>query len=220
VRPRPLRYEDSNLSVKAAFPCYSFYRRRLGNNPFTSHGSRTVQSSHLLPAATPPIRYFDQRAGTCLTLQGGLLHKVTVASDSSGLSYMSPKGRRFVPCDRSAEIAGAHVILEDRDRETTLEVPLPQGSLERSGEPVAMSPVDWRSVFVQGVPAIPPADAYGAVLLYPEDESEIGEWAAQPSWPITYKILESRIGKSARSFACRARAHRQWRCRGCDLHHV
>jgi hypothetical protein len=40
--------------------------------------------------------------------------------------------------------------------------------------------VDWRSVFVQGVPTIPPAEAYGAVLLYPENESEIGECAAQP----------------------------------------
>jgi hypothetical protein len=73
-----------------------------------------------------------------------------------------------------------HVILKDRDRETTLAVTLPQGSLEQSSEPVAMSPVDWRSVFVQGVPLIPPADAYGARLLYPEDESEIGECAAQP----------------------------------------
>jgi hypothetical protein len=43
-----------------------------------------------------------------------------------------------------------------------------------------MSPVDWRSVFVQGVPPILPADAYGARLFYPEDESEIGECAAQP----------------------------------------
>jgi hypothetical protein len=133
-----------------------------------------------LPASTPPVRYFDQRAGACLTFKGGLLHKVTVASDSSGLSYMSPKGRRFVPCDRSADIVGTHVLLKDRDRETTLAVSLPQGSLEQAGEPVAMSPVDWRSVFVQGVPAILPADAYGAVLLYPEDESEIGECAAQP----------------------------------------
>jgi len=71
-------------------------------------------------------------------------------------------------------------MLKDRDRETTLAVTLPHGSLEQSGEPVAMSPVDWRSVFVRGVPSIPPADAYGAVLLYPEDESEIGECAAQP----------------------------------------
>ena len=72
------------------------------------------------------------------------------------------------------------MVLRDRDRETTLAVPLPQGSLEQSGEPVAMSPVDWRSVFVQGVPSTPPADAYGAVLLYPDDESEIGECEAQP----------------------------------------
>jgi len=61
-----------------------------------------------------------------------------------------------------------------------LSVTLPQGCQEQSGAPVPMSPVDWRSVFVQGVPLISPADAYGAVLLYPEDESEIGECAAQP----------------------------------------
>jgi hypothetical protein len=133
-----------------------------------------------LPAGTPPIRYFDERAGACLTLQDGVLRKVTVASDSAGLPYISPKGHRFVPCDRSAEIAGAHVILKDRDRETALAVTLPQERLEQSGEPVAMSPVDWRSVFVQGVPHIPPADAYGAVLLYPDDESEIDECSAQP----------------------------------------
>ena len=88
------------------------------------------RSNHVtwLPAGTPPTRYFDEHAGVCLTLQGGVLRKVTVASDSSGLSYISPKGRRSVPCDRSAEIAGAHVILKDRDRETTLTVTLPQGS--------------------------------------------------------------------------------------------
>jgi hypothetical protein len=77
-------------------------------------------------------------------------------------------------------MAGAHIILKDRDRETTLAVTLPQGSLEQSGESVDMSPVDWRSVFARGIPLIAPADAYGAVLLYPEDESEIGECAAQP----------------------------------------
>ena len=183
--PRPLRYRGiPTYPSEAAFRLFSSFftpQAPEGSDPFTLF-MNPERSNHVtwLPAGTPPIRYFDQRAGACLTLQGGLLHKVTVASDSSGLSYMSPKGRRFVPCDRSAEIAGAHVILKDRDRETTLAVTLPQGSLEQSGEPVAMSPVDWRSVFVQGVPLIPPADAYGAVLLYPEDESEIGECAAQP----------------------------------------
>jgi hypothetical protein len=183
--PRPLRYRGiPTYPSKSAFRLFSSFftpQASGGRNPFTLF--MNPERSHQviwLPAATPPIRYFDQRMGACLTLQGNLLHKVTVASDSSGLSYMSPKGRRFVPCDRSAETIGMHVVLKDRDRETTLAVTLPQGSLEQSCESVAMSPVDWRSVFVQGIPLIPPADAYGAVLLYPEDESEIGECAAQP----------------------------------------
>jgi len=182
---RPLRYRGiPTYPSEAAFRLFSsfFTPQAPGvSNPFTLF--MNPERSHQvlwLPASTPPVRYFDQRAGACLTLQGGVLQKVTVASDSSGLSYTTPKGRRFVPCDRSAEMAGGHVILKDRDRETTLAMTLPQGSLEQSGEPVAMSPVDWRSVFVQGVPPIPPGDAYGAVLLYPEDESEIGECSAQP----------------------------------------
>jgi hypothetical protein len=183
--PRPLRYRGiPPYPSEAAFRLFSSFftpQGPGGSNPLTLF--MNPERSHQviwLPVDAPPIRYFDQRAGACLTLQGGLLHKVTVAADSSGLSYMSPKGRRFVPCDRSAEIAGGHVILKDRDRETTLAVTLPQGSLEQSGESMAMSPVDWRSVYVQGVPPISPADAYGARLLYPEDESEIGECAAQP----------------------------------------
>ncbi|MEK7237017.1 MAG: hypothetical protein AAB242_10365 [Nitrospirota bacterium] len=183
--PRPLRYRGiPTYPSEAAFRLFSSFftpQASGGNNPFTLF-MKPERSNQViwLPAGTPPIRYFDQRAGACLTLQGGLLHKVTVSSDSSGLSYLSQKGRRFVPCDRSAEIAEGKVVLKDRDREMTLAVTLPQGSQEQSGAPVAMSPVDWRSVFVQGVPAIPPLKAYGAVLLYPEDESEIDEHAAQP----------------------------------------
>ena len=183
--PRPLQYRGiPTYPSEAAFRLFSsFFTPQApgGNSPFTlfMNPERSNQVSWL-PAGTLPIRFFDQRAGACLTFQGRMLHKVTVASDSSGLSYMNPRGRRYVPCDRSAEIAGAQVVLKDRDRKTLLAVPLPPGSLERSGEPVAISPVDWRSVFVQGVPAIPPANAYGAVLLYPEDDSEIGECAAQP----------------------------------------
>lgn len=183
--PCPLRYRGiPTYPSEAAFRLFSsFFSPQVsgGNDPFALF--MNPERSHQvmwLPADTPPVRYFDERAGACLTFQGRLLHKVTVASDSSGLSYLSSKGRRVAPCDRHAEIVGAHVILTDRDRETTLTVTLPKGSLEQSGESVAMSPVDWRSVFVHGVPPIPPVDAYGAVLLYPDDESEIGECSAQP----------------------------------------
>lgn len=183
--PRPLQYRGiPTYPSEAAFRLFSTFftpQAPVGSNPFTLFMNPERSNQVIwLPADTPPIRYFDQRAGGCLTLQGGKLHKVTVASDSAGLSYMSPKGRRFPPCDRSAEIAGGQVILKDRDRLTTLAVTLPLESQESSGEPLAMSPADWRSIFVQGVPLISPADAYGAVLLYPEDESEIGECAAQP----------------------------------------
>ncbi len=183
--PRTLRYRGiPTYPSEAAFRLFSsFFTPQApdGNDPFTLF-MNPERSNCLtwLPAGTPPTRYFDQRVGACLTLQGGVLRKVTVASDSAGLSYMSPKRLRFAPCDRSAKIAGAHVILKDRDRETTLTVRLPQGSLEQSDAAVLISPVDWRSVFVQGVPSIPPADAYGAVLLYQDDESEISECSAQP----------------------------------------
>ncbi len=183
--PRPLRYRGiPTYPSEAAFRLFSSFftpQAPAGSDPFTLFMNPERSNRVLwLPAATVPTRYFDQRAGTCLTFQGGLLHRATVASDSSGLSYVSPQGRRFVPCDRRAEISEGHVVLKDRDHETTLAVTLPQGSLKQSSVPVAMSPVGWRSVFVPGVPPILPADAYGAVLLYPEDNSEIGECSAQP----------------------------------------
>lgn len=183
--PRPLRYRGiPAYPSEAAFRLFSnFFTPQApgGGNPFTLFMNQERSNQIIwLPAGTMPLRYFDRSAGTCMTFQGGLLQKVTVASDSSGLSYVSPKGRRVLPCDRSAEIIGGRVVLKEREHETPLSVTLPQGSREQAGASVAMSPVDWRSVFVQGVPAISPAEAYGAVLLYPEDESEINERAAQP----------------------------------------
>lgn len=183
--PLPLRYRGiPTYPSEAAYRLFSSFFTPQGpgeNDPFTLF--MNPERSHQviwLPAATPPVRYFNQRAGACLTVQNRLLRKVTVASDPSGLSYVGSRSRRFAPCDRSVAIAGGHIILKDRNHETELAVTLPRGSPEQSSEPVAMSPVDWRSVFAQGVPPISPADAYGAVLLYPEDGSEIDECAAQP----------------------------------------
>ncbi|MBP0129370.1 MAG: hypothetical protein ITD35_05760 [Nitrospira sp.] len=183
--PRPLRYRGiPAYPSEAAFRLFSNFftpQASCGTNPFTlfMNQERSNQITWL-PAGMLPVRYFDQSSGACLTLQGGLLYKVTLASDVAGLSYMSAKGRRMLPCDRSAEIAQGQVILKERERQTPLPVTLPHESREGPDASVAMSPVDWRSVFVQGVPVISPAEAYGAVLLYPEDESEINERAAQP----------------------------------------
>ncbi len=183
--PRPLRYRGiPAYPSEAAFRLFSNFftpQASCGTNPFPlfMNQERSNQITWL-PTGILPVRYFDQSSGACLTIQGGLLHKVTLASDVAGLSYMSAKGRRMLPCDRSAEIAQGQVILKERERQTPLPVTLPHESREQPDVSVAISPVDWRSVFVQGVPVISPAEAYGAVLLYPEDESEINERAAQP----------------------------------------
>lgn len=135
---------------------------------------------HPLPA--PPTRYFDRSKGISLTVQGHELQKVTVAEDAAGLPFVNPKGRAFVPCDRSAQAVNGRIVLKDRDAETILPTALPptvnDDPMPSASLPV--SPVDWRSVFAEGMPFITPEQAYGAVLLYPDDVTPIGELAAQP----------------------------------------
>jgi len=134
-----------------------------------------------LPSANPPQRYFDCSTGAALTVQGLELEKLTLADDPTGLPYMNPKRRAFPPCDRSVHVIDKRIVLIDRDRETVLGTALPApvaGDVSPSSPP--LSPVDWRSVFVGGIPHIAPDQAYGAVLLYPEDDASISELAAQP----------------------------------------
>jgi len=134
-----------------------------------------------LPSANPPQRYFDCSTGAALTVQGLELEKLTLADDPTGLPYMNPKRRAFPPCDRSVHVIDKRIVLRDRDRETVLGTALPApvaGDVSPSSPP--LSPVDWRSVFVGGIPHIAPDQAYGAVLLYPEDDASISELAAQP----------------------------------------
>ena len=133
-----------------------------------------------LPAPAPPLRYFDETQRLCLTVQGDVLLKATCADDLMGLSYANPKGRRLAAWDRSAIIVEGRLQLSDRDY--TRDVPLTQELAKvTSAQTVPpASPVDWRSVFVPEVPAVQPAEVFGAVLLYPQDETPVGELAAQP----------------------------------------
>ena len=135
-----------------------------------------------LPSPAPPTRYFDRSEGISLTIQGHELQKVTVAEDAAGLSFVNPKGRAFVPCDRAAQAVNGRIVLKDRETETMLPTSLPP-AVNDDSPPLAslpVSPVDWRSVFAEGMPPITSDQAYGAVLLYPDDETPIGELAAQP----------------------------------------
>lgn len=183
--PLPLRYRGvPTYPSEAAFRLFSSFFTPLGpagGNPMGSFMDQS-RSHHVtwIPSQDPPVRYFDAEQRICLTAQGGSIRKATVAEDSAGLSYVDPRSRRVVPLDRRLQVKGNHLILKDREKETA--VPLWQGiptAPTSSGE-CKDSPVDWRTLFVQEVPPICPAEAFGAVLLYSDDEEEIGELAAQP----------------------------------------
>jgi hypothetical protein len=183
--PRPLRYRGiPTYPSEAAFRLFSSFftpHAPQGSDPLTLFldQARSYQVTWL-PASHPPLRYFDDTQRACLVVQGGILQKVTGADDPTGLPYVNPKGRRVVPCDRSLSIAGDRVVLRDRKRETVLPPNSQLGEMAVNGDRREMSPTDWRSVFVQGMPAIRPAEAFGAVLFYPDDDQPIGELAAQP----------------------------------------
>lgn len=183
--PRPLRYRGiPTYPSEAAFRLFSSFftpHAPPGSDPLTLFMDQTqAHRVTWLPAPHPPLRYFDDMQHACLTVQEGVLQKVTMADDTTGLPYVNPRGRRVIPCDRSLAIVEDRVVLRDREHERVLlpNAPLPRvaGNADRR----EMSPTDWRSVFVQGMPAIRPAEAFGAVPCYPEDDQPIGELAAQP----------------------------------------
>lgn len=183
--PQPLRYRGiPTYPSEAAF-------RLFGNffKPSAKSGSDVLalfmdptraHEVEWLPAPTYPRRYFDVAPGSCVTVRGDRLEKVTVGDDPAGLSYSSPHGRRFVPYDRAADVVDGRVVLRDRDRETIMDAVLPEGVRGQSDMRTTVSSVDWRSLFAKGVPPIAPEEAFGAVLLYPQDETEISELSAQP----------------------------------------
>lgn len=183
--PRALRYRGiPTYPSEAAFRLFSsFFTAQVASGGEALALFMDPARSHQLtwlPAPAPPLRYFDDAQQLCLTVQGDVLLKATCADDLEGLSYVNPKGRRMAAWDRSAVIVDGQLQLKDRDCKK--DVPLTQVLARMTSAPGVppLSPVDWRSVFVPTVPAVHPAEVFGAVLLYPQDETAVGELAAQP----------------------------------------
>jgi hypothetical protein len=134
-----------------------------------------------LPTPDPPQRYFDRARNLCVTVQGGTVQKVTLADDPAGLPFVNAGQRGFAPCSRSLSVKGGQLMLHDGGRATELPLPSSWGVTRDSGAPdVPLLGPGWRDLFEGGSPNVEPRDAYGAVLLYPEDGTEVGEAATQP----------------------------------------
>jgi hypothetical protein len=183
--PLPLRYRGiPTYPSEAAFRLFSafFTPQASGRrDPLSLFMDQTRAHEVVwLPAPSPPVRYFDAAHGCCLTFQDSTLQKVTLADDTTGLPFFNPLGRKASPCDRSVRLNEGKIVLQDRNSERTLPVPMPREAREHPTQREESSPVDWRSLFSDGLPAISAQEAFGAVLLYPEDDREIGELEAQP----------------------------------------
>ncbi|GJL53932.1 MAG: hypothetical protein NPIRA02_10640 [Nitrospirales bacterium] len=133
------------------------------------------------PSPHPPLRYIDSGNTLGVTVSQGKVVKATQSTDSTGLSYFSPKPRGLPPCGRSVTTSDGNLIFQDEAQHFSVPVHDTWG-ISDSSQPQdypATIP-SWRSLFPQGTPHITASEAYSAVLLYPEGNQVIGEQESQP----------------------------------------
>ena len=188
--PRTLQYRGiPTYPSAAAFGLFSNFftaTHQGGENPYTVF--MDPPRSHevdWLPNPHPPVRHVDPRHQICLTVKQGNVLKVTKTDDDSGLSFVPPNQQGFAPCGKRMALDSDHLFLDDH--KTSHEIALQPGwgithQVERraGNQAVVNKENSWEAFFPDGLPAVSPLEAYSAVLLYPEDETPIGDLASQP----------------------------------------
>lgn len=190
--PTPLRYRGiPTYPSESAFRLFSsFFTPQApgGNNPLPIF--MDVARSHeitWLPAANPPLRFFDRSHNLCVTVKGRTVQKSVRLDDPTGLPYLNP-GPGGNPLKRTATVAKRTLVLQDHDTKVELPVDPAWGALQESAPPIpSLAPQrgrkdegDWRALFAGSPPHVTPQEAFSAVLLYPDDDTEISEIASQP----------------------------------------
>jgi hypothetical protein len=184
-QPVPLRYRGiPTYPSEAAYRLFSsFFTPQApgGSNPLPVF--MDVARSHevtWLPVANPPLRFFDPSHNLCVTVKGKAVHKATKLDDPTGLPFLSPSPGSN-PLERTVTVAKGMIVLQDRDAKVELPVNPAWGPLQDSlAEKQPLAPAGWTSLFGNQPPQVTPQKAFSAVLLYPEDDTEISEVASQP----------------------------------------
>lgn len=183
----PLRYRGMpTYPSEAAFGLFSGFftpRSPAGTNPFALFMEQA--RSHEVtwgPSPTPLCRVVDRDAGLCVTTQGGRVTKATRWDDASGLSFMPRDRTGWAANGRAVEMRGATLALVDGGQSQIVAVKPEWNIAAAAGAALSAAPrqSEWRDLFVGGVPPVTPADAFGAVLLYPDDDRAIPSMASQP----------------------------------------
>ncbi|MFQ5992656.1 MAG: hypothetical protein ACE5NA_09500, partial [Nitrospiraceae bacterium] len=170
---------------EAAFRLFSGYfepRMAGGLDPLSVFmDARRAHEVIWLPTSEQPLRYFEPARHLCVTIKGGSIQKVTRDDDPTGLSFVSAPKVGVAPCERTVRMENGLLVMQDRDERIETSVspswgPIRDSITERPGP----CPVDWRAVFGGSFPEVRSPQSFSAVLLYPEDETEISELASQP----------------------------------------
>ena len=211
TEPRPLRYRGiPTYPSEAAFRLFSgFFRPHTpsGQDPFQlfidpSHSHEVTW----LPASEPPRRYFDLSRHLCATIQAGTVQKATLADDPTGLPYVNDETGRGGPYQRRLEVNGGTLKLLDGMMHRDIAIPPSWGRVRETATPREAggtlkfaSGSNWRALFEGHPPPVAPTDAFSAVLLYPDDDREIGELPTQPfAADYVHDLLEDVPALSAR----------------------
>jgi hypothetical protein len=184
--PRALRYRGiPTYPSEAAYRLFSnFFSPQIpgGGDPFPLF--MDPPRSHMvtwLPVSAPPRRHVDATQKLCVTIQGQRILKATCWDDPAGLSYQPFDRCGAAPCERGVAVEQRQLLLVDRGTRRVLPLGHSWGTV--TGPPMvgaARVGIDWTAVFGGAAPVVSPDEAFGAVLLYPDDEREIGELPTQP----------------------------------------
>lgn len=130
----------------------------------------------------PPWRYVDRSRRLVLTVQGGVVQKVTAVDDSAGVPYVAPGTRGgFASCQRTVVVTEGQLQLRDGEQTRQLPVERAWGAIrDTPRHHMAAYPFGWRAFFEGAPPQLDPAEAYSLALFYPDDEAEVGELSSQP----------------------------------------
>lgn len=203
--PLPLRYRGiPTYPSEAAFRLFSGYfvpQVSGGRLPFDVFMNPSSSAEVIwLPSPTPPRRYFDLNRHLCVTVKGRAVQKVTVADDPTGLPYQAVGAGS---ADRSVSVTKEALVLTDGQTTRAVPIHMSWGSLEESPEIPSRPSSSWKQLFVGSLPVVDPREAFSAILLYPDGDSEIDEASSQP---FVADYLEDLIEESSTLSALRGRA--------------
>lgn len=186
AHPLPLRYRGiPTYPSQAAYRLFSsFFTPQVsgGGDPFPVFMDvPRSQEVTWLPTPVPPRRHFDHSRRLCVTVKEDMIQKATLADDATGLPYI-PARSGPTPCGRSLGVAGGRLVLQDGPRQSEIPInplwgnmrefaPAPEKKEQRPG---------WQAFFGGSPPLVAAREAFGAVLLYPDDDREIEELPTQP----------------------------------------